>query len=211
MGRHTGPVEKLSRREGVELFLKGERLVRGKSALERRGAQPPGQHGRGRQRRPSIYGIQLREKQRAKRYYGVRERQFRRYVDKAARSREGRMGEELLRLLELRLDNVVYRLGLAATRAQARQFVVHGHVLVNGRRCDIPSRAVKDGDEIALKAASGGVRSLAGDATELTASVPGWLLADHDGLSGRILRSPQRQEITAPVSEQLIVEFYSRV
>ena len=128
MGRHTGPVEKLSRREGVELFLKGERALNGKSALERRGDAPPGQHGQARRKKPSIYETQLRAKQTAKRYYGVRERQFRSYVKAAGRSREGVTGEELLRLLERRLDNVVYRLGFAGTRAQARQFVNHGHV-----------------------------------------------------------------------------------
>jgi small subunit ribosomal protein S4 len=210
VGRHTGPVEKLSRREGVELYLKGERLARGKSALERRGAQPPGQHGRGRQRRPSTYGIQLREKQRAKRYYGVRERQFRRYVRAASRRRAGRMGEELLRMLEQRLDNVIYRLGFAATRAQARQFVNHGHVEVNGRRCDIPSRAVREGDVVAIRERSPVVPA-AREATELMGTVPPWLLADHDNLRGTVLRAPERREITTPVAEQLIVEFYSRV
>ena len=134
MGRHTGPVERLSRREGVELFLKGERALNGKSALERRGPTPPGQHGNARRRRPSVYSDQLRQKQRLKRYYGVRERQLRRYVREAARRREGRMGDHLLTLLERRLDNVVYRLGFATTRAQARQFVTHGHVLVDGRK-----------------------------------------------------------------------------
>jgi small subunit ribosomal protein S4 len=145
MGRHTGPTEKLSKRKGVELFLKGERMLIGKSGIERRGTAPPGQHGDGRQTRPSIYAIQLREKQRAKRYYGVRERQFRRYVREAARQREERMGDELLGRLERRLDNVIYRLGLASTRAQARQFVNHGHVEVNGRRVTIPSFLVDEG------------------------------------------------------------------
>ena len=139
MGRYTGPVEKLSRREGIELYLKGERMLLGKSGIERRGTAPPGQHGQRRQSRPSIYALQLREKQRAKRYYGVRERQFRRYVREATRQREERMGDELLARLERRLDNVVYRLGLASTRAQARQFVTHRHVLVNGRLVTIPS------------------------------------------------------------------------
>ena len=134
MGRHPGPVERLSRREGVELYLKGERAPNGKSALERRGPNPPGQHGAARRRRPSIYADQLRQKQRLKRYYGVRERPLRRYVREAARRREGRMGDHLLTLLERRLDNVVYRLGFATTRAQARQFVTHGHVLVDGRK-----------------------------------------------------------------------------
>ena len=139
MGRYTGPVEKLSRREGVELFLKGERALNGKSALERRGDNPPGQHGANRRRKQSIYYTQLRAKQTAKRYYGVREKQFRIYVDKANRA-QGVTGEELLRLLERRLDNVVYRLGFAGTRAQARQFVNHGHVLVDGGKVDIALR-----------------------------------------------------------------------
>jgi hypothetical protein len=123
MGRYTGPVEKLSRREGVDLGLKGERRLNGKSALERRGPQPPGQHGMARRRRESVYAEQLREKQKAKRYYGLRERQFRRVIKEATRKREGVVGERLLQLLEQRLDNVVYRLGLASTRPQARQFV----------------------------------------------------------------------------------------
>jgi small subunit ribosomal protein S4 len=209
MGRYTGPVERLSRREGVELFLKGERALNGKSALERRGPTPPGQHGAGRGRRPSIYGLQLREKQRAKRYYGVRERQFRRYVQTASRRREGRMGEELLALLETRLDNVVYRLGFASTRAQARQFVSHGHVLVDGRRVNVPSYGLRAGQTVAIAAGSP-VRETALAATELTSAMPAWLQVDFDRLEGTVVRKPERGEITAPVDEQLIVEFYSR-
>jgi small subunit ribosomal protein S4 len=209
MGRYTGPVERLSRREGVELFLKGERALNGKSALERRGPVPPGQHGTRRGRRESIYGRQLREKQRAKRYYGVRERQFRRYVRAAARRREGRMGEQLLAMLETRLDNVVYRLGFATTRAQARQFVAHGHVLVDGRRVTIPSYGVRAGQTVALSTGSP-VASLAAAATELTSAMPGWLQVDFDKLEGKVVRAPERSEISAPVDEQLIVEFYSR-
>ena len=151
MGRYTGPVEKLSRREGIELYLKGERMLLGKSGIERRGTAPPGQHGQRRRSRPSIYALQLREKQRAKRYYGVRERQFRRYVREATRQREERMGDELLARLERRLDNVVYRLGLASTRAQARQFVTHRHVLVDGRLVTIPSFLVDEGHVVALR------------------------------------------------------------
>ena len=210
MGRYTGPVEKLSRREGVELFLKGERALNGKSALERRGPAPPGQHGNRRGSRPSIYATQLRAKQRAKRYYGVRERQFRRYVREATRRREGVTGEELVRLLERRLDNVVYRLGFAATRAQARQFVSHGHVLVDGRRVDIASYAVKPGQEVALAAGSP-VRPLAEANTELTGTVPAWLQADFEALSGKVLRLPNRDEVAAPIDEHLIVELYSRL
>src|SRR5688500_12362656 len=149
MGRYTGPVEKLSRREGVELFLKGERALNGKSALERRGDAPPGQHGQARRRKPSIYQTQLRAKQTAKRYYGIREGQFRRYVHKANRA-QGVTGEELLSLLERRLDNVVYRLGFAGTRAQARQFVNHGHVTVDGKKVDIASYLVKPGETVAI-------------------------------------------------------------
>jgi small subunit ribosomal protein S4 len=210
MGRHTGPAEKLSRREGVELFLKGERALNGKSALERRGPAPPGQHGRRRAARPSIYATQLRAKQRAKRYYGVRERQFRRYVREATRRREGVTGEELVRLLERRLDNVVYRLGFGSTRAKARQFVSHGHVLVDGRRVDIASYQVKPGQEVAL-AADSPVRPVAAANTELTGTVAGWLQADFDALSGKVLRLPSRDEVAAPVDEHLIVELYSRL
>ncbi len=209
MGRHTGPVEKLSRREGVELFLKGERLLLGKSALERRGAAPPGQHGNRRGSRPAIYALQLREKQRAKRYYGVRERQFRRYVREAQRQREERMGDELLARLERRLDNTVYRLGLGSTRAQARQFVTHGHVLVDGRRVTIPSFLVDEGHVVALRATSP-VEPLARAATETVSTIPSWLEADFDALTGRVLRRPARGDATAPVDVQLIVEFYSR-
>src|ERR1700754_3997927 len=189
MGRYTGPVEKLSRREGVELFLKGERALNGKSALERRGDNPPGQHGNNRRpRKASIYQTQLRAKQTAKRYYGVRERQFRGYVKLANRAK-GVTGVELLRLLERRLDNVVYRLGFAGTRAQARQFVNHGHVTVDGKRVDIASFLVKPGMQISVEEP---VLSLASAATELTGSVPGWLQTDFDGLEGKVLRLPAR-------------------
>jgi small subunit ribosomal protein S4 len=209
MGRYTGPVEKLSRREGVELYLKGERALLGKSGIERRGTTPPGQHGARRQGRPSIYAQQLREKQRAKRYYGVRERQFRRYVREAARQRDQRMGDELLSRLERRLDNVIYRLGFASTRAQARQFVTHGHVLVNGRRVTIPSFLVGEGNVVALRTGSP-VDALARSATETVSAIPAWLEADFDGLTGRVLRLPGDGDATAPVDVQLIVEFYSR-
>ena len=209
MGRHTGPRERLSRRAGVELELKGERRVARKSGLERRG-QPPGEHGRTSGRRRSTYGIQLNAKQAAKRYYGVRERQFRRYFDEAKRTLEASTGERLLQLLELRLDNALVRLGFAGTRAQARQFVVHRHVEVNGRRCDIPSRRLAPGDVIAFSAGSS-VRPAAHAATELTDRVPAWLLVDQESLVGRVLRPPLRAEIQAPVEEHLVVEFYSRV
>jgi len=207
MGRYTGPVEKLSRREGVELFLKGERALNGKSALERRGDAPPGQHGQARRRKTSIYQTQLRAKQTAKRYYGIREGQFRRYVDKANRS-QGITGEELLSLLERRLDNVVYRLGFAGTRAQARQFVNHGHVTVDGSKVDIASYLVKPDHVVAIK---GPVREVAAAATELTGAVSGWLETDFDQLSGKVLRLPVRSDINAPINEHLIIELYSRL
>ena len=209
MGRHTGPVERLSRREGVELFLKGERALNGKSALERRGPTPPGQHGNARRRRPSVYSDQLRQKQRLKRYYGVRERQLRRYVREAARRREGRMGDHLLTLLERRLDNVVYRLGFATTRAQARQFVTHGHVLVDGRKVDIPSYTLRPGQELAIRAGSPVIPAVEA-ALDLSGAMPGWLEADVEARSGRVLREPVRSEIPTPVEEQLIVEYVAR-
>lgn len=208
MGRYTGPVEKISRREGVELFLKGERAINGKSGLERRGPAPPGQHGAMRRNKPSIYALQLRAKQRAKFYYGVREKQFRRYVSEAQRGHQ-LTGERLLVLLERRLDNVVYRLALATTRAQARQFVNHGHVLVDGRRVDIASYSVKPGETVSL-AVDSPVRPLASAATELTSVVPAWLQGDFESLGGKMLREPTRGEIPAPVEEQLVVEFYAR-
>lgn len=208
MGRYTGPVERLSRREGVELYLKGLRAINDKSALARRGPLPPGQHGNRRPNKPTVFSTQLRAKQLAKRYYGLRERQFRRYVERAER-RGGRTGDALLIELERRLDNVVYRLGFASTRAQARQFVGHGHVLVNGRRVDISSFQVSPGDVITFRAGTP-VEPLIREATELTSGVGPWLQADFDGLTGKVLRLPERREIPSPIEEQLIVEFYSR-
>lgn len=206
MARDRSPKCKQCRREGMKLFLKGERCLTERCAIERR-SYPPGEHGRGRIKQ-SEYLLQLREKQRARRFYGILEKQFRIYYAKASR-RSGITGEELLRMLELRLDNVVYRLGFAASRAQARQTIRHGHFLVNGRRVNIPSFQVRVGDIVQLKTASP-VEQVVRDATDLTASVPAWLQADHDNLSGKILKVPERGEIDAPVQEQLIVELYSK-
>ena len=206
MARDTSPQCKQCRREGQKLFLKGERCLTDKCGIERR-AYPPGDHGRGRQKQ-SEYRVQLREKQKARRYYGVLETQFHRYYVKASRQ-EGITGENLLRLLESRLDNVVVRLGFAASRRQARQLIRHGHWTINGRRVDIPSYQVKAGDVIAVKDSSG-AEAIIRDATELTAQVPAWLEADHDGLTAKVLRLPERREITTPVQEQLIVELYSK-
>ena len=206
MARDTGPQCKQCRREGQKLFLKGERCLTEKCGVERR-SYPPGEHGRGRVR-ASEYRLQLREKQKAKRFYQLLERQFRNYYEKAARQ-PGVTGENLLQLLERRLDNVLVRLGFAASRRQARQLINHGHWLVNGRRVDIPSYQVRPDDVITIRAGSAAADVVRG-ATELTAAVPPWLQADHDALTAKVLRLPERSEISAPVSEQLIVELYSK-
>jgi len=206
MARSIDPKCKKCRREGMKLFLKGERCLTEKCSIERR-SYPPGQHGRGRTKQ-SEYLTQLREKQKAKRYYGVLEKQFRTYYEKASR-KTGITGENLLRQLECRLDNVVYRLGFAASRAQGRQLVRHGHFFVNGKKVDIPSFGVRPDDVISMTpnaAAEAAIR----DATDLTASVANWLQADHDNLTGKVLRLPDREEIDTPVQEQLIVELYSK-
>jgi small subunit ribosomal protein S4 len=194
------------RREGMKLFLKGEKCLTDKCPVERR-SYPPGEHGRGRIKQ-SEYLLQLREKQKARRYYGILEKQFRGYYDKASR-RSGITGEELLRMLEQRLDNVVYRLGFAASRAQARQLIRHGHFHVNGRRVNIPSYQVRANDVVSMKPGSP-AENVVRDATDLTASVAAWLQADHDNLTGKILKLPEREEIDTPVQEQLIVELYSK-
>jgi small subunit ribosomal protein S4 len=207
MARYRGPACKLCRREGMKLFLKGERCLTEKCAVERR-SYPPGEHGRGRIKQ-SEYLLQLREKQKARRYYGLLEKQFRTYYEKAAKQRAGVTGDNLLRMLESRIDNVVYRLGFAASRAQARQLVRHGHFQVNGRRVNIPSYQVRPNDIVSLKQGSP-AEQVVRDATDLTASVAPWLQADHDGLTGTILKWPERAEIDTPVQESLIVELYSK-
>ena len=206
MARDTGPACKQCRREGEKLFLKGERCLTDKCGIERRN-YPPGDHGRGRSRQ-SEYRVQLREKQKARRYYGVLEKQFRNYYAKAS-GQEGVTGENLLRLLETRFDNVLVRLGFAASRRQGRQMIRHGHWHINGRRVDIPSYQVRADDVITLKPGSKGDATIR-EATELVSVVPAWLQADHDGLTAKVLRHPERDEIAAPVQEQLIVELYSK-
>ena len=190
----------------MKLFLKGERCLTEKCAVERR-SYPPGEHGRGRIKQ-SEYLLQLRAKQKARRYYGILEKQFRNYYKSAARQ-QGITGDRLLQLLELRLDNVVYRLGFASSRAQARQIIRHGHFMVNGRRVNIPSYRLRPDDIVSVKPESP-VEQVVRDATDLTASVPAWLEADHDNLSARVLKTPERSEIDAPIEEQLIVELYSK-
>ena len=206
MARDLSPQCKQCRREGKKLFLKGERCFTDKCAVERR-AYPPGEHGRGRIKQ-SEYLLQLREKQKARRYYQVLEKQFHHYYEVAS-GQQGITGENLLRLLEMRLDNVVYRLGFGASRRQARQLVRHAHFLVNGRKVDIPSYQVRPNDVISVKPTSKAVETIRA-ATDLTASVAPWLQADHDNLTGKVLRFPERSEISAPVQEQLIVELYSK-
>ncbi len=206
MARDTSAQCKQCRRESEKLFLKGERCLTDKCAVERR-SYPPGEHGRGRVKQ-SEYLLQLREKQKARRYYQVLEKQFHHYYEVASR-KQGITGENLLRLLEMRLDNVVYRLGFGASRRQARQLVRHAHFLVNGRKVDIPSYQVRADDVIAVRSNSKAVETVRGS-TDLTSSVVPWLLADYDNLTGKILRAPERDEIDAPVQEQLIVELYSK-
>jgi small subunit ribosomal protein S4 len=206
MARDLGPKCRICRREGMKLFLKGERCLTEKCAIERR-SYPPGEHGRGRIKQ-SEYLLQLREKQKARRYYGLLEKQFRNYYEKASKQ-QGITGEVLLRMLELRLDNVIYRLGFAASRSQARQLVRHGHFQVNGRRVNIPSFQVR-ADQIVSTRPGSSAEQVIRDATDLTASVAPWLQADHDNLTGKVLRAPERTEIDTPVQEQLIVELYSK-
>jgi small subunit ribosomal protein S4 len=208
MAKDTSPQCKQCRREGEKLLLKGERCLSDKCGIDRR-AYPPGEHGRGRRRKQSEYLTQLREKQKARRFYGVLEKQFRNYYVLAARQ-PGVTGGNLLVLLELRLDNVVYRLGFGASRRQARQLVRHGHFTVNGRRVNIPSYRVRPDDVIMAVLKSEGLKAVVADATDLTASVPAWLQADHDNLVGKVLRRPERADIDIPIQESLIVELYSK-
>ena len=201
MARYTGPKRRLSRRAGIPLFAKDEEF------LARKGAVAPGVHGNPR-RKPSEYAVQLREKQKAKWMYGILERQFRKYFDEASRIK-GATGEALLRQLELRLDNVVFRLGLAKSRNQGRQFVTHGKILVNGKKLDIPSYQVVVGEEITLKADMLDNPSVK-ESLDLVKSedLPAWL--KRTGKIGKIVRSPERADLITPINEQLIVEFYSR-
>jgi len=212
MARYIGPSCKLCRREGMKIYLKGEKCYTQKCPFEQR-AYPPGQHGKEagfRRRKVSDYAMQLREKQKARRIYGVLERQFRRYYREAQR-RPGLTGETLLALLESRLDNVVYRLGLADSRAQARQLVEHGHFTVNGRMTDIPSFLVRPTDLVGIRPESRRATYFK-ERKELLGKreIPAWLSLDAETLDGRMLALPTRQEIDVPVEEQLIVEFYSR-
>jgi small subunit ribosomal protein S4 len=212
MARYTDPVCRLCRREGVKLFLKGERCLSPKCAMEKR-AFPPGDHGKANtfRRKVSDYGMQMREKQKARRIYGVLERQFRRYFGEAER-RRGMTGANLLTVLESRLDNVVYRLGFADSRAQARQLVCHGHFEVNGRKTDIPSFLVNVGDIVSVRESSRNA-SYFKDRAQIMQGIrrtPAWLGLDLAAMRGSVAALPGREEIEIPLNEQLIVEFYSR-
>ncbi|MCQ2565418.1 MAG: 30S ribosomal protein S4 [Clostridia bacterium] len=206
MARYTGPSCRLCRREGQKLFLKGERCYSEKCALEKR-AYAPGQHGQNRKKN-SNYGLQLREKQKAKRFYGLQETQFRNYFDKAA-AKKGMTGANLLIMLETRLDNAVFRMGFASSRKEARQLVTHGHFTVNGKKADIPSMAIKAGDVIAVKEKSASSPKFK-EIKEMTISTPAWISIDTNKLEGKILSMPTRDMIDTPVEEHLIVELYSK-
>ncbi len=212
MARHTGAVCKLCRREGEKLFLKGSRCMTAKCAIERR-PYPPGQHGRDsqfRRGRASDYLLQLREKQKMRRIYGVYERQFSNYFRKAEQ-RSGLTGSNLLTVLESRLDNVVYRLGFADSRAQARQLVLHGHVLLNGRRTNVPSALVKAGDAVSIRPESTKQTYFKAMRQELDdRQVPRWLQLDTKSLSAKVVQLPEREDIDVTLNEQLVVEYYSR-
>ena len=207
MARYTDTKCRLCRREGVKLFLKGERCYSPKCPIERKGAVPPGQHGSKRRRRLSEYGQQLREKQKAKRLYGVLEKQFRRYFEKAIKTREA-TGEVLLQLLESRLDNIVYRLGLAPARSMARQLVNHGHVYVNNKRVNIASYRVKAGDLIRLSDKALKIPHVEKNWADRIKNMPKWL--QRKGPVGKMIRLPKRDEVESNIDDKLIVEYYSR-
>lgn len=208
MARYTGPVCRICRRFGTKLYLKGQRCFGPKCAVERR-KYPPGGHGQTR-RKVSEFGLQLAEKQKVRSIYGVLERQFRKHFEEAER-RPGMTGANLLSILETRMDNVVYRLGLATSREQARQLVRHGHFDLNGRKTNIPSALVREGDLVAVRAQSRDSEYFLVVKEELTEkTVPRWLALETESLTGRVLRPPLRDDIDTIVNEQLVVEYYSR-
>ncbi|KPK32552.1 MAG: 30S ribosomal protein S4 [Nitrospira bacterium SG8_35_1] len=208
MARYRDALCRLCRRESEKLFLKGDRCYTDKCAVERR-KYPPGQHGQ-RRRKFSDYALQLREKQKAKETYGVLEKQFKRYFYMADK-RTGVTGDNLLQLLERRLDNVVYRLGLASNRRQARQLVLHGHINLNGRRVNIPSCLVRPGDIVSIMEGSKKLHIIEENVSKIEhRGLPGWVEMDVNTLSGKVLHNPARDEIMLPVQEQLIVELYSK-
>ena len=208
MARYTGPACRLCRRENTKLFLKGERCLSGKCSLDRR-PSAPGQHGASR-RKSKEYEMQLREKQKAKRYYGVLETQFKNYFVKADRM-EGVTGENLLSLLERRLDNVVYRMGMAESRADARQLVLHGHFTLNGKKVTIPSLQIREGDVITVKETSRQSAKIKGLIEDLDARIfPKWLDVDKNTATAKVVALPKREDVEFPFEEHLIVELYSK-
>jgi len=210
MARYRGPVCRLCRREGIRLYLKGDRCLSGKCGIERR-AYPPGEHAQRRaRRRTSDYGVQLREKQKLRRIYGILERQFRRYFEEAER-RPGITGETLLQFLERRLDNVVWRLGLASSRAQARELISHGHYTVNGKIASIPSLLVRVGDVVAVSDSSRKLAPMVAAAEKAGGRrIPSWLQVEEDVMRGSVVSLPTRADIDTQVQEELVVQYYSR-
>lgn len=207
MARYVGPSCRICRREGVKLFLKGDRCYSDKCAFNRR-STPPGQHGAGRFSKMSNYGRQLREKQKVKRFYGMQEKQFRDTFRRAERQ-DGIAAENLLQMLELRLDNVAFRMGFANSRKEARQLVTHAHFTLNGRKADIPSIRVKEGDVIAVKEKSRKSVKFE-ELQEKAANTPSWVEVDYEKMEGKVVRMPVREDIDIPIEEQLITELYSR-
>ena len=208
MARYTGPACRLCRREGTKLFLKGERCMTGKCALDRR-STAPGQHGAA-NKKMREYGVQFREKQKTKRYYGLLEKQFHNYFEEAER-RDGMTGENLLKLLECRLDNVVYRMGMAESRKEARQLVLHAHFLLNGKKVNIPSISVKVGDVISVEPTSKDSAKFKELVEGLDSKIcPKWLEVNKENISAKVIALPEREDIDFPFTEQLIVELYSK-
>ncbi len=210
MARYSEAVCRLCRREGMKLYLKGDRCFKEKCSFETRKGKIPGQHGAGKTKKPTGYALQLREKQKVKRIYGVLEKQFRHYFEKAD-AKKGVTGHNLLAYLESRLDNVIYRLGFAPSRSAARQMVMHGHILVNGKRVDVPSFQVKPGASVEL-----GARAKNNDLVKATVEtaagrgIPKWLTLDAGAFKGQVIAAPTREDITLDINEQLIVELYSK-
>lgn len=207
MARYTDPSCRLCRREGQKLFLKGERCYSTKCAVEKRN-YAPGQHGQSRRVKVTEYGLQLREKQKAKRFYGLLETQFRNYFDKAAK-KKGLTGENLLVFLETRLDNVVFRMGFASSRKEARQLVTHNHFTVNGKKQNIPSFQLKEGDVVKVKEKSTTSPKFR-EIRDMSISTPSWITVDTEKLEGKVIAMPRREEIDTPIAEHLIVELYSK-
>ena len=211
MARYTEAACRLCRREGMKLYLKGDRCFKEKCSFETRKGKLPGQHGAGKMKKPTGYALQLREKQKVKRIYGVLEKQFRLYFEKAVRKRGVVTGQYLLALLESRLDNVVYRLGFSAGRRTARQLVLHGHILVDGKRVDIPSYITKPGQSIELSAKAREIEAVKSSVETATGrGIPKWLSFDASAFKGQVIAVPAREDITLDINEQLIVELYSK-